>query len=72
MDDIAPIASELAKMLNTSDRLLEAIRDGDGTLGQLVKNPDLYNSIEASMKQLEEAIISFTLMMDQIREEGIF
>ncbi|MAB83229.1 MAG: hypothetical protein CMJ24_07315 [Phycisphaerae bacterium] len=72
MDDIAPIASELAKMLDTSDRLLEAIRDGDGTLGQLVKNPDLYNSVEASMKQLEEAIISFTLMMDQIREEGIF
>jgi ABC-type transporter Mla subunit MlaD len=72
MDELVPVASELARMLDTADRLLEAIRDGDGTLGQLVKNPDLYNSIEASMKQLEEAIISFTLMIDQIREEGIF
>jgi len=72
MDELVPVASELARMLDTADRLLEAIRDGDGTLGQLVKNPDLYNSIEASMKQLEEAIISFTLMVDQIREEGVF
>ncbi|HBZ97900.1 MAG TPA: hypothetical protein DEO57_08650, partial [Phycisphaerales bacterium] len=72
MDELVPVASELARMLDTSDRLLETIRDGDGTLGQLVKNPDLYNSIEASMKQLEEAIISFTLMVDQLREEGLF
>ncbi len=72
MDELVPVASELAGMLDTADRLLDAIRDGDGTLGQLVKNPDLYNSIEASMQQLEEAIISFTLMMDQLREEGLF
>lgn len=72
MDELVPVASELAGMLDTADRLLEAVRDGDGTLGQLVKNPDLYNSIEASMKQLEEAIISFTLMVDQLREEGLF
>ena len=72
MDELVPVASELAGMLDTSERLLAAMRDGDGTLGQLVKNPDLYNSMEASMKQLEAAIISFTLMVDQLREEGLF
>jgi hypothetical protein len=72
LDELVPVASELTKMFATSERLLEEIRTGEGTLGQLVQNPDVYNSLEASMMQLEEAIISFRLLMDQIREEGVF
>ena len=39
---------------------------------QLVNNPDLYKSLEASMLQLHEAIVQFNLLIEQIREEGLF
>lgn len=72
VDELVPVASELSRLLDTSRRLVKEIHDGDGTLGQLVRNPDLYNSLEASMTQLQEAIISFKLLVDQLREEGVF
>ncbi|MDG2292761.1 MAG: hypothetical protein P8L37_08870 [Phycisphaerales bacterium] len=72
MGELIPVTSELTRLLSTTDRVMQAVEDGEGTIGQLVTNRDLYDSLDTSMKQLQEAIVSFTLLVDQLREEGVF
>jgi phospholipid/cholesterol/gamma-HCH transport system substrate-binding protein len=72
MNELLPVSSELTRLLATTDRVMQAVEDGEGTIGQLVTNRDLYDSLDASMKQLQEAIVSFTLLVEQLREEGVF
>ncbi len=72
LQQFGPVSSELTRLLQTTDRVMSAVEEGKGTIGQLVNNPDLYKSLEASMLQLHEAIVQFNLLVEQIREEGLF
>ena len=71
-DQLIPVSSELAQLLATTDRVMQAVESGEGTLGQLVTNQTLYDNLDASIKQLQEAIVSFKLLAEQYREEGLF
>ena len=35
-----------------------------------MKNPDLYNSMEAATGRLDQLLLDIQLMVEQIREEG--
>ncbi|MBM43788.1 MAG: hypothetical protein CMJ36_02090 [Phycisphaerae bacterium] len=72
LQQFGPVSAELTRLLQTTDRVMTAVEEGEGTIGQLVNNPDLYKSLEASMLQLHEAIVQFNLLVEQIREEGFF
>lgn len=52
-------------------RLSRAINTGEGTLGQLARNPDLYNSMRDAAKRLERALTEFQLMVEKYKAEGI-
>lgn len=69
--EMAETARQLRDLLDSSNRLVNAMREGDGTIGQLVENPDLYKSLEAAAKRLDQLLVDFQLMIQQIREEGI-
>ncbi|MEE2908189.1 MAG: MlaD family protein [Planctomycetota bacterium] len=69
--EMAETARQLRELLDSSNRLVTAMREGDGTIGQLVENPDLYESLEAAAKRLDQLLVDFQLMIQQIREEGI-
>lgn len=71
-EQLIPVSSELARLLATTDRVMQAVETGEGTIGQLVTNRDLYDNLDASIKQLQEAIVSFKLLAEQYREEGLF
>lgn len=69
--ELAETARQLRELLNSSNSLVKTMQQGDGTIGQLMQNPDLYNSLEAASRRLDQLIVDFTLMIKQIREEGI-
>jgi len=55
------IVSSLASITPKIDQLLGSVNNGEGTVGQLVKNDSLYN-------ELESLTVSLNKLMDDIRE----
>ncbi|MEM8758371.1 MAG: MlaD family protein [Planctomycetota bacterium] len=47
------------------------INRGEGTLGQLATNPDLYNSMTAAIQQFQSLITEARLLVEKFRDEGI-
>ena len=63
-------ARQLTEALDQTTQLVQSIREGKGTLGQLVVNPDVYNSLSSTAKELDRLSRSLRLLIDQVREEG--
>ncbi len=57
-------AGELSGLLGKIDR-------GEGTLGQLSQNPDLYNSLRDASNRLEKALAELQLLLEKYKAEGI-
>mgnify|MGYP006970178791 FL=1 len=51
--------------------MMTRLRAGEGTAGQFLTNPDLYNNLDETAKQLGRLSESMKLMVEQIREEGV-
>ncbi len=51
--------------------LTARINRGEGTLGQLATNADLYRSLDASIKQLQQLIRDGQLLIEKFRDEGV-
>lgn len=63
-------ARQLTETLNQTTQLVQSVREGKGTLGQLAVNPDVYNSLASTAKELDRLSRSMRLLIDQVREEG--
>jgi|GEM_PF-444942 len=50
---------------------LEKATQGGGTVGQLMNNPDLYNSLRDAAVRLDRALTEFQLMAEKIKTEGV-
>ena len=48
-----------------------AARTGDGTVGKLMKDPQLYDGLADAAKRLDEALAKVNLLLDKIRAEGL-
>lgn len=62
---------ELNEMLTRARGLVDAIAAGQGTLGQLATNPDLYRSLDEAARQLDEALRDARLLIEKFRVEGV-
>jgi phospholipid/cholesterol/gamma-HCH transport system substrate-binding protein len=62
---------ELNAMLTQARTVMRSIADGQGTLGQLATNPDLYKSLNDAAMQLEEALRDARLLIEKFRVEGV-
>lgn len=51
--------------------LTARINRGEGTLGQLSTNADLYRSLDASIRQLQQLIRDGQLLIEKFRDEGV-
>lgn len=51
--------------------ILERVSKGEGTVGQLVANPDLYNSIKAAADRLDLTLTEIQLLAERYRKEGL-
>ena len=76
--DFDTLSAQAAGTLRTTDKaagelaaVLETVSKGQGTVGQLVQNPDLYNSLRDAAQRLDKALAAFQLLVDKYRTEGI-
>lgn len=77
-DDVTQLVAEAKEALATGERaaeslaaILERINKGEGTAGQLVNNPDLYNSLADAATRLDAALREFQLLAEKYRTEGL-
>lgn len=47
------------------------VNEGEGTLGQLLNNPDLYRSLDDAAQRLETALREAQLLIEKYRKEGV-
>ncbi len=47
------------------------VNEGEGTLGQLLNNPDLYRSLNDAAQRLEKALREAQLLIEKYRKEGV-
>jgi ABC-type transporter Mla subunit MlaD len=64
-------ARQLTELLTQTTAVLTTLRQGKGTAGQLLSNPDLYRSLESTAKELDRLTKSLRLLVEQVREEGL-
>ena len=68
---VQPAFDQLSKTLAQIEMLTKQAQDGKGTIGQLMSNPDLYNSLNDSAQRLKSALGEVELLMQKIRAEGL-
>ncbi|MDX1271729.1 MlaD family protein [Bizionia paragorgiae] len=59
--DIAQTVGKLDQTLNNVNGLLNGLEDGEGSMGKLLKDEDLYNNLEIASEQLRELLQDFKL-----------
>jgi hypothetical protein len=64
-------ADDVALTLEEVRRVTSVATDGEGTVAQLLSNPDLYNSLEDAATRLERTLVEIQLYIEKIKAEGI-
>lgn len=70
-DSVIPVSEQLSLTLARIDAVLKQAAEGEGTLGQLMTNPDLYRSLEDAARKLDSALGQLELLLQKIRDEGL-
>ncbi len=68
---LVPVLDELATTLEEIRQLTRLARQGEGTIGQLLNNPDLYRSLTDAVTRLERVLSEVQLLTQEIRTEGL-
>ncbi len=76
--DVQNLVTDAKAALDTGEKaaaslaaILERVNKGEGTAGQLVNNPDLYNSLADAATRLDAALREFQLLAEKYRTEGL-
>jgi hypothetical protein len=68
---LLPVADEAARTIEDVRRLTRAAIDGDGTVALLLRNPDLYLSLDDAAQRLELAAREVQLLAEKLKKEGL-
>ncbi|MEE2682099.1 MAG: MlaD family protein [Planctomycetota bacterium] len=71
LDSAIPVAEEMSVTLERVTLLMNQAATGEGTIGQLMTNPDLYRSLEDAAQRLEATLAQLELLLQKIRDEGL-
>ncbi len=69
--DFAQSTKALNDTMLEVQTLVARVNRGEGTAGQLVTNPDLYNSVTDAATRLEKALTEAQLLFEKYRKEGL-
>jgi phospholipid/cholesterol/gamma-HCH transport system substrate-binding protein len=65
------VADDLTETLQTLNAALADARSGEGTVGKLIQDPALYDSLTDAAQRLSAAIKQATLLMEKWKAEGL-
>jgi phospholipid/cholesterol/gamma-HCH transport system substrate-binding protein len=68
---LLPVADQLAGMLEDVRGLTARAKNGEGTVGQMLTNPDLYNSLNDAAIRLERTLVELQLFLEKVKAEGL-
>lgn len=68
---LIPLADEMALIFEQVRLITHAAAEGDGTIGHLLNNPDLYNNLNDSAIRFERALREVQLFMQKVSAEGL-
>jgi len=69
--ELIQASKALSETLIEVQAIAAQVRRGSGTLGQLLNNPDLYNSLNDAAIRLQKALTEAQLLLEKYRKEGI-
>lgn len=64
-------ADDLSGAVLAMRKTIDEAREGNGTLGKLIKDPSLYNNLNDSVKRLDSALTDMKLLIQKWEKEGI-
>ncbi|MHC4980021.1 MAG: MlaD family protein [Planctomycetota bacterium] len=71
IERLIQVADEMATTLQEVRGLAQKASSGDGTVGLLLNNPDLYESLDDAADRMERTLRDIQLLLDKIRGDGL-
>jgi len=71
LESIVPVTEEASRTLIDLRRLTLLASEGNGTVAQLLNNPDLYRSLDDAAKRLDEVLREAKLLLEKAKAEGL-
>ena len=71
VERLLQVSDEMATTLQEVRGLARKASSGEGTVGQLLNNPDLYESLDDAAVRMERTLRDLQLLLDKIRDDGI-
>lgn len=65
------VADDLSGVVQSMDRLVTEAREGEGTLGQLVSDPTLYDNLNDTVQRLQGTLDELRLLIEKWEAEGV-
>lgn len=65
------VADDLSDAVRSASRLIDEAREGEGTIGLLVRDPGLYRNLEDAASRAGEALDELKLLIEKFKEEGL-
>lgn len=69
--NLLPISDQIASTLEEVRNITRLATKGDGTVSQLLNNPDLYRSLDDAAIRLERTLVEIQLYIEKIKTEGL-
>lgn len=68
---LIPLSDQLGATLEEVRRVARLASEGEGTVGQLLNNPELYDSLNDAAVRLERALVEVQLLVEKLKQEGV-
>lgn len=68
---LANVADTMATTLEDVRTLARKAQAGEGSLGQMLNNPDLYNALTDAALRLEKTLVEVQLFVQKVKAEGL-
>ncbi|MCX5661459.1 MAG: hypothetical protein NTW19_17400, partial [Planctomycetota bacterium] len=65
------VADDLSAAISSARKTLDQAREGQGTMGQLLNNPALYNNLNDTVQRVDKAMVELRLLIEKWKAEGL-
>jgi phospholipid/cholesterol/gamma-HCH transport system substrate-binding protein len=68
---VTAVADDMSAAIQSTQKLIEQARAGNGTVGLLLNNPSVYNNLNDASQRVTAAVDDLRLLIQKWREEGL-